>query len=252
MTRNVINEASAAHARDVDFPLRNLLVGVQWGAIAAVILVVAVAVGSIWLPENARTTLAAWGGPFGALVAVAIAAVTARRDAAVAARRARAEESEREIQQARLLTVEVTWSGWDDPEHSNEYDLEVKVTNHSTELILDPRLVGFVPAGDGVEVRWEIAEVAEWGEYPGPSLLVQPGKSEAVLVSLPDGADHAMSSGGKPKAVVAFTDEAGRRWRRAGSDRPVRVVPDRVSVSTAETSARSVPAGGPIWYQIDR
>lgn len=236
----------------MDFPLRKLLVGVQWGALSAVVLVVAAAVASIWLPAEVRDALTPWGGPFGALVAVTVAAATARRDAAISARQAHDEQAEREIQQARLVAVDYSWSGWDDPEHKNDYDLTVTITNHSDALVVEPRLIGFIHPQSGGEINWDVVDdVPGLGEYPGPASVVRADVTEALLVEITCRPELAPGTGGKLRAVIAFTDAAGRRWRRVGSDLPVRVRADATRSRVEADAALTFPASGPDWYRID-
>ena len=94
----------------VDFALRGPLVGAQRGALVAALVVAGAAVlTGIWMPIDQWGALAAWAGTVGTLIAVAVAVATARHEAETAAVRAREEQAEREIQQARLVTVELSY-----------------------------------------------------------------------------------------------------------------------------------------------
>jgi hypothetical protein len=245
--------SNRSRAGVVDYVMRGPLVGVQRGAwtAAAVVLVVGVVAG-IWMPGDRWGALAAWFGTVGTLIAVAFAAGTARHEAEAAAIRAREEQAEGEIQQARLVTVEVTACDPDDPSVAGQYDVDVRITNHSDAVVLDPRLEGFTHPARG-EVSWGIAELPGFGDYTGPPTVLAPGAYDMFPVNityrpeLPQG-----TLAWKSQAVIGFTDAAGRRWRRIGSSLPVRIpVTSPAAVSKVATAA-AFKVSGPDGYRIDQ
>jgi hypothetical protein len=235
----------------VDYPQRAALVGAQWGAGVGIGVVASgVVVSGVLMPVDWWGALAAWSGSVGALAAVAVAVFTTRVQADEAARRARDDQAEREVQQARLVTVEFTPSGLDDPQYSDEYDFHIKITNHSAELILDPRLDGFTHPQNAGQVNWDVVDLPEYGEYPGPPSVLPPGGTEGLLVTTTYRPELKPDTTVKTQAVISFTDAAGRRWRRVGSSLPVRVHATSSSAASENSVAHSFRANGPDWYRI--
>lgn len=234
----------------VDHPMRGPLVAAQRGAwiAVAVVIVGAVAVG-VWMPGDRWGAIVGLFGTLGTLLAVAVAATAARHEAAMTASRARDEQAEREIQQARRVTAELNSPDLDDPQNSDDYDLGVRITNWSDALVFDPRLEGFTHPYGG-ETSWEIAEVPGYADYAGPPSVLKPGDHDGFPVTITHRPElRSGASGARIQPVIGFTDAGGRRWRRIGSSLPVRVLTDAESASAA--AARTFRVSGPEWYRID-
>lgn len=226
--------------------------GAQYGALAGIgVVAVGVVVAGVLMPVEWWGALAAWSGTVGALSAVAVAVFTTRLQADETARHSNAEQAEREIQQARLVTVEFTPSEWDDPEFSTHYDLTVTITNHSAALILDPRLEGFTHPEEGGQVDWDIADVP--GYLGAPSVLRPDGKHRLPVTTSyhPTLSSQAAGTARRVEAVIGFTDAAGLRWRRVGSSLPVRMSATAEAPATDVEVAQTFRPRGPDWYRYD-
>jgi hypothetical protein len=177
----------------------------------------------------------------------------AGHEAAMTASRARDEQAEREIQQARLVTAELNSPELDDSLYGDgdDYDLGVRITNWSGELVFDPRLEGFTHPHGG-ETSWEIAELSGYADDSGPPSVLKPGDHDGFPVTItyrPELLPDALGTRIQP--VIGFTDAGGRRWRRIGLSLPVRVLTDAERSSAAAAAARSFRVSGPEWYRID-
>lgn len=136
-------------------------------------------------------------GVAGTLAAVTVALWVARRDG----RRLRAEQSDREAGQARLVTADV---------HRQAGRWWVRTTNHSAAPVF------------GVEVL----EVRHEG---GVSVIEPVPGAPAVLEVLAAGEtrDRAIAPGDDPSSGVVmlrYLDAAGLRWYREGREQPQRVL----------------------------
>lgn len=128
------------------------------------------------------------------------------------------------------------------------------ITNHSDALSLEPRPEGFVHPHGG-ESSWEIADVPEHGEYPGPRTVLAPGGHDGLAVKVTFRPEIPVGEQAAAEAVIGFTDAAGHRWRRIGSSLLVRVRADSPTRSPrwwGLVQAQSFRVSGPDGYGIDQ
>lgn len=136
-------------------------------------------------------------GAVGTLLAVVVALWVASRDG----RRRRAEQSDRDAGQARLIIADVHREGgrwW------------VRTTNHSAAPVFGVEVV---------EVRYE----------GGVSVVEPVSGAPAVLDMLGAGEtrDRAITADGNPSSgvvVLRYLDSAGLRWHREGTGQPERML----------------------------
>jgi hypothetical protein len=143
------------------------------------------------------SAIAQIAGAFGTLAAVVVALWVASRDG----RRLRAELSDREKGQARLIFADV---------HEESGRWWVRTTNHSTAPVFTVEVVEIQHQGG----------VSAIEAVPGaPAILdvLEPGQTR----------DRAIKPGGEPSSgvvVLRYLDAAGLRWRREGAGQPERIV----------------------------
>jgi hypothetical protein len=135
-------------------------------------------------------------GAAGTFAAVVLALWVARRDG----RWRRAEQSDREAGQARLIIADM---------HHDDGRWWVRTTNHSTAPVFDVEVV---------EVR-----------HPNGISKVEPvpgAPAEVIKLAAGEAIDRAITPGGDPSGVVVlrFLDAAGLRWRREGTAQPQRIL----------------------------
>ncbi|HET9256077.1 MAG TPA: hypothetical protein VFO16_12860 [Pseudonocardiaceae bacterium] len=136
-------------------------------------------------------------GAFGTLAAVVVALWVASRDG----RRLRAELSDREKGQARLIFADVC---------KDDGRWLVRTTNHSAAPVF-------------------IVEVVEVRHRGGMSAVEDTPEAPAVLDVLEPGQirDRVITPGGEPSSgvvVLRYLDATGLRWRREGTRQPERIV----------------------------
>jgi hypothetical protein len=185
--------------------------------------------------------LGQWAGAAGTVAAVAVALGAARREATLQAERVQAEAAEREIQQARLVTAEMVYPHPDEP----DYDMTspaVRITNHSGQPILYPRVEGFVHPLPSGTTTWKIHVYEDYrSAYDQAPILLPPQQHDFVPVDVtyaPPLTEEQRTAIDVP--IIGFTDVEGRRWRRNGHGTPVRV-------SKKDTAG----IGGPAWYRAE-
>jgi hypothetical protein len=196
------------------------------------------------------------GSAGGTIAAVAAALHIANREARTADARQRLEVEQREArelasaQQRKLETVSLVLIDADyvDPyEFSSEIsaddapDVRLRITNHSSEPILLPRLELLQHPIDGSS-RWQVwVHPHGVNEGWGPKAVLPPGETESFYADVTY--EPAVEPGERWKhglrPVIGFTDKAGRRWRRRGNELPYRVYPGDTE-----------PIGGDEWYQV--
>jgi hypothetical protein len=117
-------------------------------------------------------------------------------------------------------------------------DVTVRITNHGSEPILFPRLE-LLRHPQGGASRWNVwFDPTGMNDGWGAKASLGPGEVEMFYADvtydpeLPNRWEHGF------RPVIGFTDKAGRRWRRRGSEPPYRV-----------HSGDAEPIGGDDWYQ---
>lgn len=192
-----------------------------------VALVPLIACGASWplMDADRWSGLGQWVGGIGTLWAVlfALHTFTAER------RRGEGERLDREMTQARLVTVHVEVPP---PQASRLVPLFVNITNHSSSPIFEPQFHG--PAALGR--RGELTFVWGYGsddieEVQPPTVLAAGASHEVSFWFHPDGQPEVGGPRKRPvgdpmpQPVISFTDVEGRRWRRVGSGSPERELP---------------------------
>ena len=187
----------------------------------------------MWITATASIDaawVAAWGQVGGAAAttgAVIVAFWLGWRDR----RWRRADQAERDMGQARLVTVDVDhpYRGLDN-DGEPEFPMVVAMTNNSAEPVVDAKVT---------EVRSETQPRLGWDHrwsgdptirYDAP--VLGPGEtwSGEVYYTLPEaerinGQDEAPGPFGENAVTISFTDARGLRWTRTGTELPVRQDP---------------------------
>jgi hypothetical protein len=186
--------------------------------------------------------LGQWAGALGTVLAVTVALRISQREADTEAERRRAEQTEQELEQARLVVAAIEY-----PSISATYFAEqngreavdvVRITNFSARQVFYPRVEGFVHQNGGT-MTWDIAGDAD--DYESAPTVLGPGQPDVIPVSLrydPPVAEDMYPV--RTKVIIGYTDADGRRWRRIDLATPSRV-----------ESGNSFPIGGPDWYRAD-
>lgn len=153
------------------------------------------------------SAVASWVAALATFSAVVVALYVAHRDW----RRAERERLDNEAGQARLITItQGPLSGCP----------EVYVTNHSSQPVFELRLVDadVLPRLDGLSYTAEERAVSRDDDVVPTNHHCRFG----VEVIDPTG-KHVDLEGWSMSAVITFLDVAGRRWRRAGNEQPIRL-----------------------------
>jgi hypothetical protein len=138
--------------------------------------------------------------------------------------RYREERQEKEIwtqvvRHARLVLSEVT----DKFGPRGQHFISVKITNHSPEPVLFPRVESFLhPAGG--DVSWDVAAAeAELDGFWAPPDWIAAGASTDLPVEInydPKPTTEQFRAQRGTVAIIVFQDVSGHRWRRVGAQEP--------------------------------
>lgn len=225
-------------------------------AVGAVLSVVLAAITSFIMNSDWWGALGQWAGAVGTIAAVAAALHIANREARTAEARQRLEVEQREarelasahqreIETASLVIIETEYI--DETQFSGHLssddapDVGIRITNHSSEPILLPRLE-LLRHPLGGESRWKVwVDPTGLNEGWGAKSVLPPGETESFYADVTY--EPPLAPGERWKhdlqPVFGFTDKAGRRWRRHGNDLPYQVFP-----------GDSEPISGDEWYQV--
>lgn len=164
-------------------------------------------------------------GTVGSLFFLAVHGRRERRRRRADEQQGLAERRDRDAAQARLTTVELAW------QYGPGFEAMVVVHNHSAGPLLDVRVLlvdhGTIPSHDESPPAGPTEETAS---------TIGPGEDRRFRLHPPrrlppprDGDDAAayQAPGQTFGAQVEFTDTAGLRWQRTGSEQPQRVIQQR-------------------------
>jgi hypothetical protein len=140
------------------------------------------------------------------------------------------------LRHARLVLSEVT----DGFGPNGQHFISVKITNHSPEPVLFPRVESFVhPAGG--KVSWDISAAEQLDDFWAPPDWIAAGASTYLPVEIsydPKPTTEQFRAQRGTVAIIVFQDAGGRRWRRTGAQEP-----------TLRGDGDNRLPGGPDWYQ---
>lgn len=219
------------------------------GATGAVVIVIAiVGTASIWSPDEWGSIWGAvgqWLGALGTFAAVVVALRLARAEARAAKKEAskraeseRAAAEQEAVRKASLVIAEVTQV----PlalRTPNDPQWFVRIRNFGPDVVLLPRLEGFYPPFPGKLARWKFEDPSDplWEDNHEATTALGPG---AATPKLPVSVEYVggPSTVTHPVPVFGYTDAvSGRRWRRAGVNRP-------------QTASGNWEPAGPNWYRV--
>lgn len=224
-------------------------------AVGTVLVVVLAVAAAFVMDASWWGALGQWAGAVGTISAVAVALHIANREARTAEARQRLEVEQREARElatahqreretASLVIVDAEYV--DESQFSSHLppddapDVEVRITNHSSEPVLLPRLE-LLQHPLGGQGRWQVwIDPTGMNEGWGPRSVLRPGETESFYADVtyePALPGARWKYGLRP--VIGFTDKVGRRWRRRGNELPYRVYPGDTE-----------PIGGDEWYQV--
>jgi hypothetical protein len=170
-----------------------------------------------------QTELASWV----AAISTSTAAIVALGLAAWEIRRAGTDRRDRQVAQARLVTIEVEY-----PRDNEGVPVPCRavivITNHSDQLIHRPRIVRMTRRA-ARSPRIGPWQPANWGQ--------DADSSYCPMAMLPAHAQHRVpfnysytgdlgmihETMGAESVTIAFMDAAGLRWQRTGNNEPIRV-----------------------------
>jgi hypothetical protein len=172
--------------------------------------------GAVASGSSAADWLSAWGqigGAVGTLLTLSVAIFLARRDS----RWRRAEQADRDIAQARLLTVDADYAYTG----SRPFEMIVIIANNSAQPMLDVN-VEAVRSLQEPNLAWRFSSPNP--EAATSANVLRPGAQLVVEVEFADDAGSVAYPDGADSVTVTYTDYNGLRWRRTDRCLPERIL----------------------------
>ncbi len=165
---------------------------------------------------SAADWLAAWGqigGAVGTVATLSVAIWLARRDS----RWRKAEQADRDIAQARMLTVDTDYSYGG----SSPYQAIVIIANNSNQPLFEVKIESFRSASEP-GLKWRFGAIDP--DTPVSANVLRPDRQLVVDVEFVDDNNKQQWPGGTDSTTVTYMDSSGLRWRRVDRELPVRII----------------------------